>query len=137
MTLPERLSLRFAREDDIPLVLRFIRELADYDMLDEVVALEELAAGLDVRAAHGRGASCGTGREPVGFALLTTFPPSWGGAESIWRTSARGSGRGVSKALLRAWPRWPWNGLRPPGMVLPLDWNEPGIAFYRTWARKP
>ena len=37
MTLPERLSLRFAREDDIPLVLRFIRELADYEhMLDEV-----------------------------------------------------------------------------------------------------
>lgn len=43
MTLPERLSLRFAREDDIPLVLRFIRELADYEhMLDEVVATEEL-----------------------------------------------------------------------------------------------
>ena len=39
MTLPERLSLRFAREDDIPLVLRFIRELADYEhMLDRLLA---------------------------------------------------------------------------------------------------
>ena len=36
-------EFRFAKPQDIPLILRFIRELADYEgMLDQVVATEEL-----------------------------------------------------------------------------------------------
>ena len=36
-------SFRYAEEKDCGLILRFIRELADYEkMLDEVIATEEL-----------------------------------------------------------------------------------------------
>ncbi|MGN0177232.1 MAG: hypothetical protein ACI389_05325 [Methanobrevibacter sp.] len=35
-------SIRFAKKEDIPLILDFIKELADYEkMLEEVVASEE------------------------------------------------------------------------------------------------
>ena len=37
------IRFRFAERGDIPLILRFIKELADYEgMLDQVVATEEL-----------------------------------------------------------------------------------------------
>ena len=38
----ETLEFRFARESDVPLILRFIRDLADYEqLLDQVVADED------------------------------------------------------------------------------------------------
>ncbi len=71
MTLPERLSLRFAREDDIPLVLRFIRELADYEhMLDEVVATEELLREWMFERRTVEALLAELDGEPVGFALF-------------------------------------------------------------------
>lgn len=40
--MPE-VTYRFAQEDDCTLILRFIRELADYEkMLDQVIATEDL-----------------------------------------------------------------------------------------------
>lgn len=40
--LPE-LKLRFAEENDVPLILKFIKELAEYEkLLHEVVATEEI-----------------------------------------------------------------------------------------------
>jgi len=42
-TKVENYTLRFAEEKDIPLILRFIKELADYEkLLNEVVATEEI-----------------------------------------------------------------------------------------------
>ena len=36
-------SYRFAKKEDLPLILEFIKELAEYEkMLDEVIATEEL-----------------------------------------------------------------------------------------------
>lgn len=36
-------TYRFTREDDCALILRFIRELADYEkMVDQVIATEDL-----------------------------------------------------------------------------------------------
>ena len=40
--MPE-VTYHFAQEDDCTLILRFIRELADYEkMLDQVIATEDL-----------------------------------------------------------------------------------------------
>ena len=37
------LEIRFAEEKDVPLILRFIKELAEYEKcLDQVVATEEI-----------------------------------------------------------------------------------------------
>ena len=39
----DKLQFRFAQEKDVALILRFIRDLAEYEqMLDEVVATEEI-----------------------------------------------------------------------------------------------
>lgn len=39
----EKIEFRYAVEKDVPLILQFIKELADYEkMLDEVVATEAL-----------------------------------------------------------------------------------------------
>ena len=41
--MQKTVSFRSAQEQDIPLILSFIRQLAEYErMLDEVVATEEL-----------------------------------------------------------------------------------------------
>ena len=42
-SMDETIEFRFARRGDVPQILTFIRELADYEgMLDQVVATEEL-----------------------------------------------------------------------------------------------
>ena len=65
------LTIRFATQEDVPLVLQFIRGLAEYEkMLDEVVATEALLhewlfekQSAEVLLAEEAG-------EPVGFALF-------------------------------------------------------------------
>ena len=64
-------NLRFVTEEDVPLILRFIKELADYEkLLHEVHATEEiLMNSLFIR----KGAEVIIGEyegEPVGFALF-------------------------------------------------------------------
>ena len=137
MTLPERLSLRFAREDDIPLVLRFIRELADYEhMLDEVVATEELLREWMFERRTVEALLAELDGEPVGFALFFHNFSTFLGRGGIYledlyvRPEARG--RGVGKALPRGLAALAVE--RGCGRLewCCLDWNEPGIAFYRS-----
>ena len=65
------IRFRFAGREDIPLILRFIKELADYEgMLDQVVATEELLDQwlFEMQKAEVLLGSCGG--ETVGFALF-------------------------------------------------------------------
>ena len=65
------IRFRFAGREDIPLILRFIKELADYEgMLDQVVATEELLDQwlFEKQKAEVLLGSCGG--ETVGFALF-------------------------------------------------------------------
>lgn len=138
MTLPERLSLRFAREDDIPLVLRFIRELADYEhMLDEVVATEELLREWMFERRTVEALLAELDGEPVGFACFsTTFPPFWGGAESIWRTSMSGprlEGGAWARPCSGAWPRWPWNEAAAAWNGVAWTGTNPASPFTGAW----
>lgn len=81
------IRFRFAGREDIPLILRFIKELADYEgMLDQVVATEELLDQwlFEMQKAEVLLGSCGG--ETVGFALFFhNFPPSWDVRVFIWR----------------------------------------------------
>lgn len=66
------IRFRFAGREDIPLILRFIKELADYEgMLDQVVATEELLDQwlFEMQKAEVLLGSCGG--ETVGFALFS------------------------------------------------------------------
>jgi GNAT superfamily N-acetyltransferase len=143
MTAPPELAIRFARADDVPAILAFIRELAEYERLaHEVVADEaQLRATLfgarpaaEVLIAELAGA-------PVGFALFFSSYSTFLGKPGLYledlfvRPAARS--RGVGGALMAAcarialdrdYGRFEWSV---------LDWNEPALRFYSALGATP
>jgi GNAT superfamily N-acetyltransferase len=132
----ESFEIRFADEKDVPIILSFIKELAQYEnLLDEVVATEEiLKDSLFVR----RKAEVIFGiyeNRPVGFALFFHNFSTFLGKPGIYLedlyVKPEMRGRGLGKALLsflaglaveRDCGRLEW---------WCLDWNEPSIKFYK------
>ncbi len=135
--------VRAASEEDLPLILTFIKELAEYERLShEVVATEEsLREHLfgerpvaEVIVAEG-------GTDPAGFALFFHSFSTFLGRPGIYledlyvRPEFRG--RGMGRVLLvhlarlareRGCGRLEWSV---------LDWNEPAIGFYRGIGASP
>jgi len=141
--MSETLTIRPATEQEVPIVLELIRELAKYERLEhEVVATEaDLRQGLFGARPYAEAVLACLGSEPVGFALFfhnfSTFKARPGiYLEDLFvRPEARG--RGVGKHLLgwlartaveRGCARLEWSV---------LDWNEPSIAFYRNLGAVP
>jgi GNAT superfamily N-acetyltransferase len=135
-TVKEGFTIRFAGEEDISLILNFIRELADYEnLLDEVVATEELLREslFEKKAAE---VIIGEYQEnPVGFALFFMNFSTFLGRPGIYLedlyVKPEMRGRGFGKVLLsflanlavkRGCGRFEWSC---------LDWNEPSIEFYK------
>lgn len=136
-TSNERFKLRFADEEDVQLVLNFIKELAEYEeMLDEVVATEEVLHGsLFVKKA----AEVIIGEydgKPVGFALFFHNFSTFLGRPGIYledlyiRSSVRG--KGLGKIMLSYLGKLAKD--RGCGRVewWCLDWNKPSIEFYKS-----
>jgi GNAT superfamily N-acetyltransferase len=137
------LRIEPAGETDLPLILGFIRELAEYErMLGQVVATEALLReqlfgarpGAEVVIARWDG-------EPAGFALFFHNFSTFLGRRGLYledlfvRPAFRG--KGVGRALLahlartaveRGCGRLEW---------WVLDWNEPAIGFYRALGALP
>jgi GNAT superfamily N-acetyltransferase len=132
-----------ATERDIPLVLSFIRKLAEYEKLsDQVVATEDLLReGLFGARRVAEVVLAYLGAEAVGFALyfhnFSTFVGRAGiYLEDLFVEPAH-RGKGVGKALLahvasiaveRRCGRFEW---------AVLDWNTPAIDFYRSLGAVP
>ena len=129
--------IREATEADVPLILQFIRDLAEYErMAEHVVATEEMLRRTlfgnprfaEVLIAEEDGA-------PAGFALFFHSFSTFLGEPGIYledlfvREPMRG--RGIGKALLARLARIARE--RGCGRVewAVLDWNAPSIAFYR------
>lgn len=132
------IQIRPARVSDVPLILRLVRELAEFERApDAVVATESmLQAALfgehpaaEVLIAEIDGAS-------VAFALFFQNFSTWTGRPGIYledlyvTPDARGAGVGTALlrhiagiALDRGCGRFEWSV---------LDWNEPAIRFYRS-----
>ena len=130
------LTLRPARPVDADLVLRFIRELAEYErLLHEVKAtradVERLLFGEAPRAFCDIAEIDGA---PVGFALWFYSVSTFEGRHGIYLedlyVSAEHRGAGAGKALLAGLAR----RCRDEGLArlewAVLDWNAPSIAFY-------
>lgn len=135
--------IREARPDDVPQILQFIRELADYEKLaHEVVATEEKlhqtlfgpqpAAEVLLVEHDGR---------PAGFALFFTSYSTFLAQPGIYLedlyVKPEYRGRGYGKALLarlaaevvkRGYGRLEWSV---------LDWNLPSIEFYESLGAQP
>lgn len=135
--------IRLAAEADVPLILRFIRELAEYErLLHEVVATQErLRDTLFGARPAAEVVIAEDGDEPVGFALFfhnySTFLAQPGiYLEDLYvRPEARG--RGAGRALLAHLARLAKerNCGRLEWWV--LDWNESAIRFYRSLGAQP
>lgn len=116
------LTFRFAERKDIPLILRFIKELADYEgLLSEVVATEEILETwiFDKEKAEVLLAVDKSGEE-IGFALFsTTSPHFWGEPAFIWKIYMYPlsiGARATAKPFCRNWRRSLWKEAA-------ADWN--------------
>ncbi|WP_295581580.1 GNAT family N-acetyltransferase [uncultured Oscillibacter sp.] len=136
------LTFRYAEEADTPLILQFIRELADYEhLLDQVVADEAiLAEQLFERKNAEVLFALEDGRE-VGFTLFFHNFSTFLGRSGLYledlyvRPACRGKGYGrallqklASIAQERGCGRMEW---------WCLDWNAPSIAFYKSLGAEP
>ena len=131
------LVIRPGTARDVPIIVRLIRGLAEYERLAHQVE----ATAARVRA-HGFGGRryfqtliCRRGGRPVGFALYfftySTFlaRPTLYLEDLFVRPDARG--RGAGYALLRALARIAVRGGCGRMEWAVLDWNAPSIRFYR------
>ncbi len=131
-------SIRAATVDDVPLVLRFIKDLADYEKLPhEVTATEEiLRRNLFTERKTAEVLLAREGENYVGFALFFQNFSSFLGKPGIYLEDVfikpEFRGRGYGKALMvyiarlakeRDCGRFEWSV---------LDWNKPSIKFYRS-----
>ena len=136
------LTFRSASRGDTPLILSFIRSLAEYEkMADQVVATEELLAQ-EIFDRHGAEVIFAMeGGEEVGFALyfynFSTFLGRVGLYLEDLFIKPEHRGKGYGKALLqqlakiassRGCGRMEW---------WCLDWNKPSIDFYLSLDAEP
>lgn len=141
--MSKSITIRRAEAHEVPLILSFIRDLAEYERLShEVVATEKgLRETLFGPRPHAEVVFALLDGEPVGFALFFHNYSTFLGQPGIFledlfvRPQARG--HGVGKVLLqwlartaveRNCGRLEWNV---------LDWNEPAIGFYRKLGARP
>lgn len=140
--MEQELTFRYAQRGDTPLILQFIRELADYEkMSDEVVADEEtLKEWLFDKEKAEVLFAVADGKE-VGYALFFHNFSTFLGRAGIYLedlfVKPEYRGKGYGKALLkqvasiaveRNCGRLEWSC---------LDWNQPSIDFYLSLGAEP
>jgi len=137
------ISIRPALRDDVPLILTFIRSLAEYEkLLHEVVAtetaLEKTLFGEKPIAYVVIGELNG---KPSGFALYFYNYSTFLGRPGLYledlfvNPESRGSGLGMALILYLAQQAYEAGCGRMDWAV--LDWNTPSIDFYDSLGAKP
>jgi GNAT superfamily N-acetyltransferase len=139
----DNLRIERAQEKDVPTILAFIKELAEYERLShEVVATEEmLRESLFGERVMAEVVIAYWDDEAVGFALFFHNFSTFLGRPGIYLedlyVQPHARGKGIGRALLvhlarlaqeRGCGRLEW---------AVLDWNEPAIRFYRNLGAVP
>lgn len=136
------ISFRFASPEDCPLILSFIKALAEYEkMSDQVVATEELLREWIFEKGKAEVIFPVVDGEEVGFALFFHNFSTFLGRAGIYledlfiKPERRGKGYGKATlqqlgriALERGCGRLEWAC---------LDWNRPSIDFYLSLDARP
>jgi len=131
------LLIRPATVDDVPLVMGFSRELAEYEREPNAVLVTEETLAKDGFGAHPkfRALIAEWDAQPIGYALFYDFYSSWRGSgiflEDLFvQESFRG--RGIGRALLSEVAHI----ARQEGCHAirweVLDWNKSAIEFYKS-----
>lgn len=136
-------QIRPAEKADAATMLRFIKELAEYEKaLHEVTAtVADLESSLFGARAYAEAVIAELDGKPVGFALFFHNFSSWHGKPGLYLedlyVTPEVRGKGYGKQLLihlaeiakqRGCPRFEW---------WCLDWNKPALNFYRSVGAKP
>lgn len=138
----ENFKFRYATENDVSLILYFIKELAEYEkMLDEVVATEELLKEWLFEKNKAEVIFVLEDNVEVGFALFFHNFSTFLGRAGIYLEDlfvkpefrGKGYGKDVLKKLAqiaveRGCGRLEW---------WCLDWNQPSIDFYLSLGAEP
>ena len=136
------MNFRVAQPKDVPLILQFIKELADYEnMLEEVVATEALLTEWIFEQKKAEVLFALVNGQEVGFALFFHNFSTFLGKSGIYledlyvKKEFRGMGYGkeilkelASIAMSRNCGRLEW---------WCLDWNQPSIDFYLSLGAEP
>ena len=131
-----RIEVRWARPDDVPVMMRFIRELAEYEREPDAVFTTEADLLRDGFGETPRFRCFMAELEGVaaGMALFFTTYSTWRGHYGIWLEDLYVTpgmrGRGVGGALLRRMARVAVEEGCPRLEWSVLEWNEPAIAVY-------
>ena len=136
------LSIRPATAEDIPLILQFIRDLAEYERAPEqaVARAEDLQRDGWGAAPRFRVVIAEWDRQPAGFALFFYNYSTWQGRPGLYledlfvRPAFRGKGIGKALLLHLAKIAVSENCGRLQWQV--LDWNRPAIDFYESLGAK-
>jgi GNAT superfamily N-acetyltransferase len=143
VTPPGAVRIAAATESDVPVILKLIRSLADYERLaHEVVATpESLRASLFGARASAEAVIAYVDEEPVGFAVWFQNYSTFLGRAGLYledlfvQPDRRGQGIGrtllahvAGVAVARSAGRMEWSV---------LDWNAPAIGFYEAIGAVP
>ena len=134
--------IRPASPEDVPVILRFIRALAEYEHLEhEVVATEELLRHWIFEQRKAEVLLGETEEGPVAFALFFHNFSTFLGRAGIYLEDLfvlpEHRSKGYGKTMLRALARLALE--RGCGRLewACLDWNQPSINFYLSLHAKP
>lgn len=131
------MRVRPATPADVPTILRFVRDLAEYEREPDAVEATEpmLHDALFGTSAAAEAVVAERDGQPIGFALFFHNFSTWKGRRGLYledlyvTPEARGSGAGrallahlAALAIDRGCARFEW---------AVLDWNAPAIGFYR------
>lgn len=131
------IAIRPATAADVPVMLRFVHELATYEKEPDVVVTTEPMLHEALFGQHPAAEALIAERDgqPVGFAVFYHNFSTWTGRRGIWlddlyvTPEARGSGAGAALLKAVAGIAVDRNCARFEWWV--LDWNTPAIDFYR------
>ena len=135
-------TIRYAKEEDTPLILDFIRRLADYEkMSDQVAATEDLIREWVFEKKKAEVLLGEEDGKPVAFALFFHNFSTFLGRAGIYledlfilpECRGKGYGKVIMKELAkiaatRGCGRLEWAC---------LNWNESSLAFYRSLGAEP
>ena len=140
--MDRQLAFRFATEKDVPLILKFIKGIAEYEkMLDEVETTEELLHEYLFEKQRAEVIFAIVDNVEVGFALFFHNFSTFVGKSGLYledifvwpQYRGKGYGKAIFKQLVkianeRDCGRMEW---------VCLNWNQPSIDFYLSLNDKP
>ena len=140
--MDKQLAFRFATEKDVPLILKFIKGIAEYEkMLDEVETTEELLHEYLFEKQRAEVIFAIVDNVEVGFALFFHNFSTFVGKSGLYledifvwpQYRGKGYGKAIFKQLVkianeRDCGRMKW---------VCLNWNRPSIDFYLSLNAKP